>query len=385
MTTRPTDDPVPRDPRFDAAWRAASNEEPAPALDAAILAAAHREAGAKPRSLSAQAMTRARRRWWPLAAAATVAVIAIGIVQRAEHDDLVTPPSGSTVVTDMPAQPAKSVAEPNKLASEATRPTAPPAPAMSGSSSSAEGRAQTDSVSRQSTRGEQPVQGQAMGGGRSGARTDAERRDVAGAAPSLQKKAQAVASEAAPSERKPDAAANAIGSLPEPFPAAATKPDAAAARDAPAAATGSASTGNVQRAQRQEAAAAKPAAPSIPFAATPMPSAAPPTPPATAPTPPATAPMPPTASFADGARVAAPSIAPPSSAARTELPGAAAEARSKDRAALPIADWIALIRRLRDEGNVAEAARELAAFRSAHADHEKLLPSDLRDWHPAEK
>ena len=224
-----------------------------------------------------------------------------------------------------------------------------------------------------------------MGGGRSGARTDAERRDVAGAAPSLQKKAQAVASEAAPSERKPDAAANAIGSLPEPFPAAATKPDAAAARDAPAAATGSASTGNVQRAQRQEAAAAKPAAPSMPLAAAPMPSAAPLTPPATVPTPPPTAPMPPTASFADGARVAAPSIAPPSSAARTELPGAAAEARSKDRAALPIADWIALIRRLRDEGNVAEAARELAAFRTAHADHEKLLPSDLRDWHPPEK
>ena len=61
------------------------------------------------------------------------------------------------------------------------------------------------------------------------------------------------------------------------------------------------------------------------------------------------------------------------------------EARIKDRAALPVADWIALIRRLRDEGNVAEAARELAAFRAAHADHEKLLPPDLREWHPAEK
>ena len=28
MTTRATDDPMPRDPRFDAAWRAASSEEP---------------------------------------------------------------------------------------------------------------------------------------------------------------------------------------------------------------------------------------------------------------------------------------------------------------------------------------------------------------------
>ena len=67
------------------------------------------------------------------------------------------------------------------------------------------------------------------------------------------------------------------------------------------------------------------------------------------------------------------------------MSGAAAEARPKDRAPLLVADWIALIRRLRDEGNVAEAARELAAFRTAHADHEKLLPSDLRDWHPPEK
>ena len=61
------------------------------------------------------------------------------------------------------------------------------------------------------------------------------------------------------------------------------------------------------------------------------------------------------------------------------------EARIKDRAALPVADWIALIRRLRDEGNVTKAARELAAFRAAHADHEKLLPPDLREWHPTEK
>jgi hypothetical protein len=59
--------------------------------------------------------------------------------------------------------------------------------------------------------------------------------------------------------------------------------------------------------------------------------------------------------------------------------------RIKDRAPLPVVDWIAWIRRLRDEGYIAEAARELAAFRAAHADHEKLLPPDLRDWHPAEK
>ena len=64
---------------------------------------------------------------------------------------------------------------------------------------------------------------------------------------------------------------------------------------------------------------------------------------------------------------------------------AAGAARVKDRAPLPFPDWIALIRRLRDEGKTAEAAKELAAFRAAHADHEKLLPPDLRDWQPAER
>jgi hypothetical protein len=61
------------------------------------------------------------------------------------------------------------------------------------------------------------------------------------------------------------------------------------------------------------------------------------------------------------------------------------EARVKDRGPLPVVEWIALIRRLRDEGNSTDAAKELAAFRVAHADHEKLLPSDVRDWRPPEK
>jgi hypothetical protein len=95
--------------------------------------------------------------------------------------------------------------------------------------------------------------------------------------------------------------------------------------------------------------------------------------------------MPSGASFADRARDAAPSVARPPPAARTATSEAAPDARAKDRAPLPVGDWIALIRRLRDEGNIAEASRELAAFRVTHSDHEKLLPLDLRDWHPPEK
>ena len=58
------------------------------------------------------------------------------------------------------------------------------------------------------------------------------------------------------------------------------------------------------------------------------------------------------------------------------------EARVKEQAPLPVPEWIALIRRLREEGKSGDAAKELAAFRVAHADHEKLLPPDLRDWRP---
>ena len=82
--------------------------------------------------------------------------------------------------------------------------------------------------------------------------------------------------------------------------------------------------------------------------------------------------------------------APASPARRDAVPadiaaGATAEMRSvemrpREGARLPVADWIALIRRLRDEGSIDEAAKELAAFRVAYPDHEQRLPADLRDW-----
>ena len=62
-----------------------------------------------------------------------------------------------------------------------------------------------------------------------------------------------------------------------------------------------------------------------------------------------------------------------------------ADARARDTKPLPVTEWVALIRRLRAEGKTDEAAKELAAFRAAHAEHEKLLPSDLRDWRPPER
>src|SRR5437899_872613 len=62
--------------------------------------------------------------------------------------------------------------------------------------------------------------------------------------------------------------------------------------------------------------------------------------------------------------------------------GASVDARAKVQPKLAVPDWITLIRKLRDEGKMDEAAKELAAFRAAYPDHERLLPPDLRDWKP---
>jgi hypothetical protein len=76
-----------RDPVLDAAWRAQSTELPPPSLDAAILAAAHREVASRPRAAGDDdTLAEARepsRWWWGLAAAATIGAIAFGVVQLA--------------------------------------------------------------------------------------------------------------------------------------------------------------------------------------------------------------------------------------------------------------------------------------------------------------
>src|SRR5258708_1336156 len=116
------------DDKLDAAWRAASREEPPAALDDALRAAARRAVGARP--------SRERHmQSWPLAAAAVVAVLAIGIVQMTPPEQ-VTPTivahNASTPATAKekeppapPAAPAPSQASPRV----AEQPPAPSAPA----------------------------------------------------------------------------------------------------------------------------------------------------------------------------------------------------------------------------------------------------------------
>jgi len=315
------------DPRVDAAWRALSDEAPAASLDAAIMAAARRELGARPQKIHTREAMAGHRRWWPLAAAATVAAIAVGVLQLTTPDQIGAPTADKTIVSDVPAPASRPVPE---------RPTTPSRPEET-----------------------KPDAGNAIRAEQAPTRADSPRRQTP--APEL------------PVPAKRDSAAEKASAMAEPFPAA-SAPAGSIGNAAPAAqvaTSGAPSEGPQPPAMAGIAAAGR---------------------------------APPARDAAAPARIlAAPAPAPPLSARRAQesdpaqpapLAGMAAgraadvradEARAKDRGPLPVADWIVLIRRLRDEGRSADAAKELAAFRVAHADHERLLPPDLRDWRPPEK
>jgi hypothetical protein len=367
-----------RDPRFDAAWRAASREEPPAALDDAILAAARREVRAGPQSAqeNAAAVPSALRpeRWWaPLAAAATIGAIAIGLLQLV-HPDKVNVAESDKNVSDMPAatEKAKERAEP---APEQVAPKNAPAPSVPSFASAPS----------------PPVRQSLPDGGDARNRTTATPPVGAPApAPALRKDTAAASEERAAigaAESAPPAgagggrqagvmdAAKPAAPFAEPFPADGikreTKQPPASAPPPPAsmpAESGAAGmAGGKLMAQepqkrnesvRDAQSAAAPAAPAV--------APAPPPPLAT-----------PNLQESESARRAQ------QKAAANATVSSASDVRAKVQPKLPVPDWIALIRKLRDENRLDEAAKELAAFRSAHPDHERLLPPDLRDWKPA--
>ena len=332
MTTRPPDDL--HDERFDAAWKRASREAPPRALDDAIRAAARREVGARPQDVAAvREATRPERWWFPLAAAATIGAIAIGVLQLSTPDRL-----GSSdeqrVVSDTPKD-AKEIA-PASAPSPAKE-----APPIAKREASAAPAAANPTAARQSD--------------------EPSARDVRAKAAAAAPPTSAVERANSVERAKPAA--------PQPFPARdepraadqaaaakqSAKPQAqapAAAKALPAEGAGSASTSSVEMKSRAE----PPSAP-VPSNGALAGAIAPPSPPAAA------APM------AAPARAAA-----QLGAQRTD----AVEALAKDRAQMSIADWIARMRKLRDERRDDELANELAAFRSLHADADALLPPDLR-------
>ena len=60
-------------------------------------------------------------------------------------------------------------------------------------------------------------------------------------------------------------------------------------------------------------------------------------------------------------------------------------AKTRQAAARSAEDWIKLIRDLRAEGKLPDAAKELAAFRQAYGERaDSLLPQDLRELKPQE-
>jgi len=330
------------DPRVDAAWRALSDEAPPEALDAAIMAAARREAGAGPQKTAMPEAVADRQRWWPFAAAATVAAIAVGVLQLATPDQVGAPAPDKAIVTDLPAPAARP-------SPEVAAPLSPPEETKPGAGDP--------------LRSEQaPV------------RVDSPRRQAP-----------------APEPREPakrELAAGGATAMAEPFPAAPPQPAVTAA---PAG-----RIGNAAPVASAESSAAQKEAPQPPARAgsataeqaPPMRADVAPARILAAPAP-APAPAQPMASQLSAQRAQENAAGQPvplaKMAAERAADARAGEARAKDRAPLPIAEWIALIRRLRDEGKSADAAKELAAFRVAHADHDKLLPPDLRNWQPPEK
>src|SRR5205823_2067931 len=112
----------PFDPTLDALLRADSGEAPSPDIDAAILAAAHRAIQSAPRDAKAAEATSPWRWWMPLAAAATIGAITIGVLQLApQHPDSST----ATIVSDTPPPAVRAAPE-----TAAPAPTPPPAVPM---------------------------------------------------------------------------------------------------------------------------------------------------------------------------------------------------------------------------------------------------------------
>ena len=398
-TSQPPNDDLPRDPAFDNAWRALSREEPSSALDAAVRAAARREVGAGPQPATAHGRgVRAPKRisWWgPLAVAATLGAIAVGLVQLVAPDRLGAPGRDGATVSDMPAADAARQTESTKkqaAASASNEVAAPeekargePASEMPAGSSVDRKEAQLQSRESAAPAGRAAPYDELA---QRNARKDVSPERSRDAAPAA---APATVEPAKPAPKRIDEPANAPAQnaaptrAAEPFPAeqakreeAATQQDAAAdavsarAPAAPAAAGGIAPT--VPEAANDKTLAGKPAADYSAASLAKL----------------KTAPAPVTSERgmvgADAAQERREQDAQAPSSVKSVVPAAvptsATDARVAPRAALSVPDWITLIRRLIAEKNYIAADKELAAFRAAHLDADRVLPRDLRDWHP---
>ncbi|MET0203363.1 MAG: hypothetical protein ABW276_03545 [Casimicrobiaceae bacterium] len=321
-----TDERDLHDPALDAAWRAQSTEMPPPPLDAAILAAAHRAVKSAPEKIGpGREATRPCRWRTPLAAAAVIGVIAIGALQLLPQE----PDPTKVVVSDMPSTGAKSAAPAAPQVASSTQPPPSPPPPQSA-------RAMTQADPS-------PPKVAAPAAAQNPLRS---RASPAESAP-RQERAMAAPPSAAPAEASSDFASReeqvvgATRPAPDPFPA---RGDAAAPAPAPSPAPAVA------------ASAASPAESR--------------------------------ATGRAGLTANAVPAAPRASPAQSSASAAGAVAPKLDRRAVldemqrqgSPDDFVARIRSLFAEANMAEAQRELLAFRAAYADADARLPADLRPW-----
>ena len=350
-----------RDEPVDRAWREHSRETPPASLDDAIRAAAHRAVGSKP----AVAEAREPWRWWmPLAAAATIGAIAIGVIQNLPNES--TEPM---IVSDSTTAARKPAAESR---TEAPAPVAPasPQPGIAPGSLEASGAARQQPATASAERAAAPAPPRAQPPAEAPSTRLAEapvtgKRRVDTTTESKERLAAAKPSaEQAAEQRAPDAQVAALAKRAE------------------------SDTTDARKVERESTSG---------FVASPPPAAAPPVV-AAAPAPasaPATASglaAPP--SGMRGAENATEAAARPKLAARApaaSMADAREAAAMRDRAAAaPVGAqgsavkapdaFVAEIRRLLAANDGEGAARELRAFRQAYADADTRLPVELRAW-----
>ena len=412
----PPDDDLPRDPAFDDAWRALSAEEPPAAIDAALRAAARREVDAGPRIAVADRIATPRAtkpmNWWrPLAVAATLGALAVGLVQLVTPERVGAPGHDAAVVSDLP--PAQAAESAKKQSAEATQGAAatPEEQARMMQAPAAPAPHSTDRKDAPPPPSEPPASA-----GSGGARKELQSHDAVSAFPQAATTDELARQDAA-AERKRDAGTNAAPAVPAAnVEAPANAPARVAERPAPPASTvapvRTAEPFPADRANRgdatmkregatEESVARAPDAPAAAGIVAPSPEESAADKPVVAPKPAAdnrTAPLAklkarPMADVNERAAAATDSAssrreqdaqasAPATSTLQAAAPSGKIEARGGTHPALPVPDWIALIRRLIAEKNFTAAEKELAAFRAAHSDAKQLLPQDLRDWTP---
>ena len=407
------------DPEIDATWRAASREQPPAALDDAIRAAARREVGAKPGGFGAAP------RWWPLAAAATVAAIAVGIVQMTPPEQVTpgTNTAANNATTDAAHRNVKldsDTSNANKPQREAPGPAAAPEALRDASKPTA--KEQRRGAGDESDRG---VLAQTRSDSFA-APPKGEGRDRAAAPEALHGANKSTAEEQRLGAGRKDDRGELVRQRSESFAAAPgaqfqQKKPLESRQQAPPQRVEEASERDQDLKRKAELAAASsaarpnaavsnpPASPAArnelqPFPASPAPaesqvSNAPPQMAATEPTS-APASLPPPAPAVAARKLAAqssatgalsgnnaePAPAQDTAALEKKAPGTVDKVtaeRRKDMAPLAPDEWIKRIRRLIAEGKNDDAVKELVVFRREYKERaETLLPADLRAFRP---